>query len=86
MMVRTQISLDSEAHTQARTRAIALGISLAAYIRQLVEQDLTEMPRSIDRSIIFDLGTSQTSDIAAHKDQMLAEATAPGKLTNSTMS
>lgn len=84
-MLRTQISLDSEMHAQVRRRADALGVSFAAYMRQLVEQDLAEMPRNIDRSTIFDLGTSETSDIAAHKDKMLAEATAPGKLHGSAM-
>lgn len=85
MMLRTQISLDSEMHAQVRRRAAALGVSLAAYMRQLVEQDLAETPRNIDRSIIFDLGTSETSDIAAHKDKMLAEATVPGKLRDPAM-
>lgn len=85
MMLRTQISLDSEMHARVRRRAAALGVSLAAYMRQLVEQDLAETPRNIDRSIIFDLGTSETSDIATHKDEMLAEATAPGKLHGPAM-
>lgn len=83
-MVRTQISLDSELHTRVRARAAALGVSLAEYIRRLLDQDLAELPRRIDRSTIFDLGTSETSDIAARKDQMIGEATGSGKLHRST--
>lgn len=85
MMVRTQISLDSELHIRVRARALALGVSLAEYIRRLVDQDLAEKPRSVDRSIIFDLGASETSDIATQKDQMIADATAAGKLRGSAM-
>lgn len=79
MMVRTQISLDSEKHTQIRERAATLGISLAEYMRRLVDRDLAESPRDIDRSIIFDLGTSGKSDIALEKDRMITEAIAAGK-------
>ena len=79
MMVRTQISLDSEIHALTRERAAKLGISLAEYMRRLVDRDLAESPRSIDRSIVFDLGTSGTSDIASEKDRMIGEATFAGK-------
>ena len=79
MMVRTQISLDSEMHTQARKRAAKLGISLAEYIRRLVEQDLTKSARTVDRSIIFDLGGSKGTDIASEKDRMIGEAIVAGK-------
>ena len=74
MMVRTQISLDAEIHALTRERAAKLGISLAEYMRRLVDRDLAESPRNIDRSIVFDLGTSGTSDIASEKDRMIAEA------------
>lgn len=80
MMVRTQISLNSELHTRVRARAAALGVSFAEYVRRLVDRDLAESPRSIDRSIIFDLGTSGKSDIASEKDRMIGEATVAGKL------
>ena len=86
MMVRTQISLNSELHTRVRARAAALGVSLAEYMRRLVDNDLAESPRSIDRSIVFDLGTSGTSDIASKKDRMIGEATAAGKLRHSAAS
>ncbi len=79
MMVRTQISLDSELHTRVRARADALGISLAEYMRQLVDRDLAASPRSVDRSIVFDLGTSEGTDIASEKARMIGEAIGAGK-------
>ena len=79
MMVRTQITLDSEHHALARARAAEFGISLAEYVRQLVDQDLAGSPRNVDRSIVFDLGTSEGTDIAADKDRMVGEAIAAGK-------
>ena len=78
-MVRTQVSLDSERHAQARARAAARGISLAEYVRRLVERDLAEQPRGADRSAIFDLGTSRGTDIASDKADMIGEATGTGK-------
>ena len=79
MMVRTQISLDSELHTRVRARAVELGISLAEYMRRLVSQDLSEPTQTVDRSIIFDLGLSRDTDVASEKDRMIGEATAAGK-------
>ena len=76
MMVRTQISLDPERHAQARARAAELGVSLAEYVRRLVDRDLSEGPRGVDRSAVFDLGTSQGTDIASEKAGMIGEASA----------
>ena len=77
-MVRTQISLDSELHTRIRARAAEYGVSLAEYIRRLVDQDLAQPSRSVDRSIVFDLGTSEGTDIALEKDHMIGEAVSAG--------
>ena len=85
MMVRTQISLDSERHAEARARASAHGISLAEYVRRLVDRDLAEQPRGADRSVVFDLGTSRGTDIAALKSRMIGEATAAGKRRRAEM-
>jgi hypothetical protein len=74
MMVRTQISLDSERHAQARARAAELGVSLAEYIRRLVNRDVARPPRSVDRSIVFDLGGGIPTDITRDKDRMILEA------------
>ncbi|OGO51782.1 MAG: hypothetical protein A2Z32_03170 [Chloroflexi bacterium RBG_16_69_14] len=75
MMARTQISLPPENHRRARRRAAELGISLAEYIRRLVERDLGEATApSADISVIFGLGDSGGSDVATHKHDYVGEA------------
>lgn len=81
MMSRTQITLSPDAHRRARARAAALGISLAEYMRRLVERDLGEENKpTVDISVIFGLGDSGGSDIANHKDEYIGEAIAARKL------
>ena len=75
-MVRTQISLDSERHAQARARAAELGVSLAEYMRRLVDRDVARPPRTVDRSVVFDLGGGAPTDIVRDRDRMIAEAVA----------
>jgi len=75
MMVRTQILLSSELHNRVRTRAANLGVSLAETIRGLIDRDLTESRRQVDRSVVFDLGRSKGTNIASRKGAMIAEAT-----------
>lgn len=74
MMVKTQITLETEMQRRARQRANDLGVSLAEYFRRLVARDLArpEAATHVDR--IFDLGSSGGSDIASQKDSMVAEA------------
>ena len=79
MMVRTQISLDSKRHALARARAAALGISLAEYVRRLIDRDVAELPDKADRSVVFDLGTSGGTDIASQEARMIGEATGARK-------
>jgi hypothetical protein len=74
MMSRAQITLDNETHRRARKRAAALGVSFAEYIRSLVARDLASPRKATDRSILFALGRSAGSDVAANKDAMIAEA------------
>ena len=74
MMARTQITLPSEVQRRARQRAADLGISLAEYVRNLVARDLGQSSAKADPALVFDLGTSRKSDIAKHKDAMIAEA------------
>lgn len=79
MMVRTQISLTSELHARVRARASECGVSLAEYIRRLVARDLIEPPRSVDRSLVFDLGSSGGTNVGSDKDRMIADSISAGK-------
>jgi hypothetical protein len=64
MMVRTQITLDAEAHRRAKRRAAELGISFAEYVRQAVDRDLGEPRPASDPSEIFGLFDSGGSAVA----------------------
>lgn len=66
--------LESEAHRRARRRASDLGISLSEYVRRLVARDVATPSPKTDVACVFDLGRSNGSDIARHKDAMLGEA------------
>jgi hypothetical protein len=82
MMARTQIALQPEIQRRARQRASDLGVSMAEYVRRLLERDLGNATAMVDPALVFDLGRSRGSDIARHKDTMIAEAFAskgPGK-------
>jgi hypothetical protein len=74
MMSRTQITLDPELQRLAHRRASDLGLSLAEYIRRLVARDLGGMQPKVSPALVFDLGASGGSDVAAKKDAMLDEA------------
>lgn len=77
MVVRTQVTLDSNTHRRAKRRASDRGISFAEYIRQVVEGDLGEEPRS-DVSAIAGIGDSGGSNVAREKKRYLDEATWSG--------
>ena len=79
MMSRTQITLDPEIQRRVRQRASDMGVSLAEYVRRLVERDLGRSQPAVKPSAVFDLGASKGSDIANHKDAMLGEAFASGR-------
>ncbi len=74
MTSRSQITLERELQRRARKRAAELGISFAEYVRRLIAQDLGEGQKKIDPSAVFNLGTSNGSDVARHKDAMIEEA------------
>jgi hypothetical protein len=74
MMSRTQITLDPELQRRARRRAADLGVSLAEYLRRLVSRDLGNVQTRPDPAAVFDLGNSGGSNIARHKNAMLAAA------------
>jgi hypothetical protein len=74
MMSRTQITLDPEVQRRARQRAGDLGVSLAEYVRRLVARDLGNSQTVVDPAAVFDLGSSEGSDVARNKNAMIAGA------------
>jgi hypothetical protein len=74
MMARTQITLPPEFQRRVRQRASDLGVSLAEYIRRLVERDLGSAAAQAAPGAVFDLGNSGGSDIAKDKYAMIAQA------------
>lgn len=64
MVVRTQITLDADAHRRAKRRAADLGVSLAEYVRRTLDRDLGEEPKG-DISEIFGLFDSGHSDVSS---------------------
>ncbi len=73
MMVRTQVTLENDTHRRAKRRAADLGVSFAEYVRQTLDRDLGEQPKT-DISAIVGIGNSGGSNIAKHKDQYIGEA------------
>lgn len=77
MTVRTQIALDEEAHRRAKQRAADLGISLAEYIRRLVDEDLDQPSGGrVHLDAVVDLGDGGPTDVASDKDRLIGEAVA----------
>ena len=74
--MRTQIALEAEQHALVKRKAADLGISMAEYIRRLVERDLEQAGLSSDISAIFGIGDSGDSDIAVDRKRATAEAIA----------
>ncbi len=74
MVVRTQVTLDADAHRRAKRRAADLNISLAEYFRRVLDRDLGEQKPKGDISAIFGLGASGVSDVSTNIDKYLGEA------------
>ena len=74
--MRSQIDIEAEQHALAKRRAADLGISMAEYIRRLVERDLRQVGAVTDISTVFGIGDSGGSDIAADRKGATAEAIA----------
>ena len=72
--MRTQIALEPEQHAMVKQKAADLGISMAEYIRRVVERDLQRADNRADVSVIFGLGRSGGSDIAAEGKDAIADA------------
>lgn len=75
-MVRMQVVLDPEMQRRARKKAAELGVSVAEYIRRLVDRDLGTQGQAIGPDAIFDLGRSREADVAKEKDAMVGAAVA----------
>lgn len=74
MMVRTQIMLDADSHRYVKRRAAEQGISLAEYLRRLVDRERGKKPAKKDISAITGMFDSGGSNVARHKEQYLDEA------------
>lgn len=74
MAQRTQIYLEPEQHRRLKTRAAELGVSMAEYMRTMIERDLGGSAGGHDVSAILGLGDSGGSDVARHKDEYVGAA------------
>ncbi|MCY3593746.1 MAG: hypothetical protein OXH95_03405 [bacterium] len=74
--MRTQIDLKSEQHAFVKRKAADMGISMAEYIRRLVERDLSQTDSGSGISAIFGIGDSGGSDISVDRKGATAEAIA----------
>lgn len=70
--------LDAEVRRRARDRANEMGISLAEYIRRLLDRDLGRPEGVADPARVFDLGDSGGSNVAVEKDAMVGKAVRRG--------
>lgn len=77
--MRTQIALDAAQHARAKQKAASLGITLAEYIRRLVDRDLAGAAPEASPSVIVGLGRSGGSDIAREGSAAIADAVAASR-------
>ena len=73
-MSRTQITLDREVQRRIAKRASEQGISFAEYMRRLAARDLAAPEPKASVEMVFNLGSSGGSNVAANKHAMIAEA------------
>lgn len=74
--MRTQISLSPEQHARVKRRSSELGISMAEYIRRLVDRDLVPARTNADLTSITGLFDSGGSDIANERSEAIRGAIA----------
>lgn len=74
--MRTQIALDPEQHARVKQKAASLGITMAEYIRRLVDDDLAGIDPQASPAAIVGIGRSGGSDIAREGKRAVAEAVA----------
>lgn len=79
--MRTQIALDSEQHARVKQKAASLGITMAEYIRRLVDNDLAGVEPQASPAAIIGIGRSGGSDIAGQAKRAVANAVA-GRVTS----
>jgi hypothetical protein len=72
--MRTQIALEPSQHARVREKAASLGITMAEYIRRLVDRDLDEATPQASPASIIGLGRSGGSDIARDRAQATQDA------------
>ena len=72
--MRIQIALEAEQLAKVKRNAADLGISMAEYIRSLIDRDLAVSQTHADISAVFGLGSSGGSDIAAEGKSGISEA------------
>jgi hypothetical protein len=75
-VMRTQIALDPEQHARVKAKAASLGITMAAYIRRLVDEDLAGVEPAASPAEILGIGGSGGGDIAREGKGAVAEAVA----------
>lgn len=74
--MRTQIALSPEQHARVKQKAAALGITMAEYVRRLVDRDLEPTDTVADPASIIAIGRSGGSDIATEGKDAVAAAIA----------
>jgi len=74
--MRTQIALEPAQHARVKEKAASLGITMAEYIRRLVDRDLDEAAPQASPSAIIGIGRSGGSDIAREGVQATQDAVA----------
>ena len=84
-MVRTQVYLTEEQHLALRHAAERQGVSMAALLRNLVDNYLGDNTRKRDYSkdaieAFIGLGRSDRSDISENHDEVMAEAFRDGTI------
>ena len=74
--MRTQIALTPEQHARVRRKAADLGITMAEYIRRLVDADLAGVEPASSPESIIGIGASGGGDIASEGKRAVARAVA----------
>ncbi|MFP3899991.1 MAG: hypothetical protein ACLFXM_03985 [Acidimicrobiia bacterium] len=74
--MRTQIALNPDQHARVKQKAASLGITMAEYIRRLVDHDLAGVEPQASPAAIIGIGRSGGSDIARQGKRAVAGAIA----------